>query len=288
MNKSDIDWQVYRAASIPAPNAYAVGSFLSKTGGGFNLGRSKSDLEWQIHRAKETPAPNAYGGSLKPPRTPGGRFNAFKSKTWLERLVREKIQIPGPSEYRVGGLRAPSGGTFNASKPKSDSDWAIYRSSQIPGPGQYKVDGQRPISGGSFNMSKPKSHVEWIEYRAGQQPGPSDYGNVDRQDTPNAQVGLRRERKRGDTGGREGMRNKESAVRIEICTAQVLLILRCCPPLKHSLTHIPQLCMLAAIQHGQAKDRRGLGHPTRVDDAGAGGEPPPNEDGRAGKTRGAV
>ena len=234
MNKSDIDWQVYRAASIPAPNAYAVGSFLSKTGGGFNLGRSKSDLEWQIHRAKETPAPNAYGGSLKPPRTPGGRFNAFKSKTWLERLVREKIQIPGPSEYRVGGLRAPSGGTFNASKPKSDSDWAIYRSSQIPGPGQYKVDGQRPISGGSFNMSKAKSHVEWIEYRAGQLPGPSDYGNVDRQDAPNAQVGLRRERKRGDAG-REGMKNQECAVRTAI--KSVLAVVCFKAGVKHTHTH---------------------------------------------------
>ena len=46
-------------------------------------------MEWRIHRAKLIPGPQDYG-DLKKPRTPGGRFNASKTKTWLEQLIHEK------------------------------------------------------------------------------------------------------------------------------------------------------------------------------------------------------
>ena len=63
--KSDIEWQIHRAAELPGPGEGQPEfgfTTLDDRGGRFNAYRPKTDIDWQCYRAAELPAP---GGNLQ-------------------------------------------------------------------------------------------------------------------------------------------------------------------------------------------------------------------------------
>jgi hypothetical protein len=46
--KSDIDWMVYRAKSMPGPGQYGNPVLKENLGGKFNLSNPKSDVDWMV------------------------------------------------------------------------------------------------------------------------------------------------------------------------------------------------------------------------------------------------
>lgn len=131
--------------------------------GAFNMSKAKSDLEWQIHRAAQMPSPLSYspapsskGKYLAP--TSGGKFNESQSKSEIEWVIYRASQMPGPGANDPPKLSVPSGGRFNTSNAKSELDWAIFRAKQLPGPGEGdpKFDLQYPNVGAARFNSKPR------------------------------------------------------------------------------------------------------------------------------------
>jgi hypothetical protein len=89
--KTDVEWQMYRAAQLPGPGQYETGQLRLPPGGRLNESNPKSDIEWTIHRAKEIPGPGEYDPVLAG-MTSGVRFNSHISKSHLE--VRGAARTP--------------------------------------------------------------------------------------------------------------------------------------------------------------------------------------------------
>ena len=60
--KTDVDWAIYRASSIPGPQDYPAPNLGLSTGlfGAFSEAKPKTHLEWIIYNAKQTPAPGEH------------------------------------------------------------------------------------------------------------------------------------------------------------------------------------------------------------------------------------
>jgi hypothetical protein len=171
--KSDVEWEILRAANIPGPGEYGALSPPAPKGGKFNLSCPKDDVEWQMYRAAQQPGPGAY--SLPEIALSGGKFNTSNSKSDVEWKMHDAKSKPGPADYTLPDetKRLP-GGRFNLSQPKSELEWIEHNERQKPGPGSYDAPTAQ-VSGGKFNLSDAKDDVEWLMYRAAQQPGPGQY-----------------------------------------------------------------------------------------------------------------
>ena len=91
--KTDVEWQMYRAAQLPGPGQYETGQLRLPPGGRLNESNPKSDIEWTIHRAKEIPGPGEYDPVLAG-MTSGVRFNSHISKSHLEVRGARVLQVP--------------------------------------------------------------------------------------------------------------------------------------------------------------------------------------------------
>mmetsp|Transcript_146357 Transcript_146357/g.355208 ORF Transcript_146357/g.355208 Transcript_146357/m.355208 type:complete len:639 (+) Transcript_146357:392-2308(+) len=96
--KSDVEWQIYRAAQIPGPGEYDLPTTLAPAGGTWGKHKPKSDVEWQMYRASQIPGPGAY----KPRELSGGaavRFGDHDPPSQLEQVIRRAKDSPGPGAY---------------------------------------------------------------------------------------------------------------------------------------------------------------------------------------------
>lgn len=96
--KSDVEWQIYRAAQIPGPGEYDLPTTLAPAGGTWGKHKPKSDVEWQMYRAAQIPGPGAY----QPRALSGGaavRFGDHDPPSQLEQVIRRAKDSPGPGAY---------------------------------------------------------------------------------------------------------------------------------------------------------------------------------------------
>lgn len=175
--KSDLEWKIYYAKSLPSPGQYDLKP-KKVSGGSFSTAKPKTDIEWQIYNAKQMPGPGLYSVDAAIEKPSGGRFNTSKPKSDLDWTIYRAKNLPGPGEYKPSEKKT-SGGSFSTAKPKTDIEWQIYNAQQLPSGENYETDKahkniERP-SGGKFNMSKPKSEIDWKIYSAKSVPGPGDY-----------------------------------------------------------------------------------------------------------------
>lgn len=84
--KSDLDWAIYRAKQLPAPNQYGAPDLPQKEGVKFSTAYAKSDVDWQIYRASQMPGPGQYGDGNKfsTLTNRGGGFSLARPKSELE------------------------------------------------------------------------------------------------------------------------------------------------------------------------------------------------------------
>mmetsp|Transcript_37407 Transcript_37407/g.48402 ORF Transcript_37407/g.48402 Transcript_37407/m.48402 type:complete len:394 (-) Transcript_37407:10-1191(-) len=175
--KSDLEWKIYYAKSLPSPGQYDIKP--KKTSGGcFSTAKPKTDIEWKIYNAGNLPGPGLYSVDAAIEKPSGGKFNLSKPKTDLDWTIHRAKKLPGPGEYKQPSQKT-SGGSFSTAKPKTDIEWQIYNAKQLPSGESYETDlahkkREKP-GGGKFNMSKPKSEFDWKIYNAQKLPGPGDY-----------------------------------------------------------------------------------------------------------------
>lgn len=105
---------------------------------------------------------------------PGGHFTLTRSKSFIDQIVNDEGQKPGPGSYSHSSMPMPQGGRFNQSNPKSDIDWLVYHAKQRPGPGEYAPK-RLSSDGGVIGEARSKSALDWEVYRAEQIPGPGEY-----------------------------------------------------------------------------------------------------------------
>ena len=105
--KTAIEWDIYRASSIPASwdcQPESGFSSLSRSGGVLNSSKAKSALEWAIHRAEKEPGPADYVADPGLTEIKGGVISTAQAKTFAEWEMYRAKQIPGPADYGVPGM----------------------------------------------------------------------------------------------------------------------------------------------------------------------------------------
>lgn len=71
-NVSYSDEQCKVARGVPGPGQYHIKRDLQPSGGRFNLSNAKTDVEWQMIRAAKLPGPGEYPVHVMDPRTISG------------------------------------------------------------------------------------------------------------------------------------------------------------------------------------------------------------------------
>jgi hypothetical protein len=202
----------------PAPHDYQDVNRPRKIRHGIiSAGDPKSDLDYALYRSASMPAPDHYGIGLKSfgKNVPAGSFSTAYPKTTFEQVIFDAKQTPGPGTYKMPYSKI-AGTRIGLGNPKSDVDWKIYKAKQEPGPADYMIPYLPSTSLGRFSTDKrrnlfeeadnkdfpsandyyprevsssvpkgvlisdayPKSDVEWSMYRARETPGPGEYKTV--------------------------------------------------------------------------------------------------------------
>lgn len=174
-SKSDVDWMVYRASSIPGPADYPAPPLPKQGGGRFSNAVVPSETEVLMRRAEQIPGPSEYDVPQNPlPK--GGKLNQdTNSKTWLDRIAMVASETPGSMAYRPLRYKAPGGGRFSSAKPKTSVEMLIYNKREIPGPAKYGDADLPRRGGGKFNESRALSDVDLLMLRSAESPAPGDY-----------------------------------------------------------------------------------------------------------------
>jgi len=193
--KSPVEWLQYYAAQIPGVGAYEVSMALDKNlpnakpvGGKFNEGNAKSSLDWVEYNAKRIPGPGEYSlPSVGDPRSgvPVPALGKGPRGSYVEAMLAQKRQIPGPGSYNVGaaykagvepGSMHRGESTFTSDTHEDALKHLLLEAARTPGAGQYYRDRTgEGLKGGKFNNSNAKTDVEWKMHEAAQLPGPGSY-----------------------------------------------------------------------------------------------------------------
>ena len=181
--KSDIEWQMFRAARIPGPAHYKVPRGLDRRGG--TISRSvKTELYGnEIRRARLLPGPKYNPRAVKG-YTSSHSVSALgvNAPTALDQHIASEKKTPGPGafsgELRKWG-RDLKGGAFHVSDSKSELEWTMFYAAQTPGPGRFSVmDMPGPVGGrlASKSASGPlPGFLDNVERLAKEVPGPGFY-----------------------------------------------------------------------------------------------------------------
>lgn len=80
---------------MPGPGQYHTSdATFSPSGGKFNASKAKSDLEWQIFYAKSLPGPGTYDSPKE--KHEGGTFSTAVPKSALDWAIDNAKKTPGP------------------------------------------------------------------------------------------------------------------------------------------------------------------------------------------------
>ena len=111
VGKTNLENIIYAAKQLPGPGQYEVIDPVQK-GGVISKAKSKSDVDWMVYRASTIPGPQDYPAPPLSKRG-GGRFSNAVVPSEVEVLMRRTEQIPGPSDYDLNSMdHLPKGGKF--------------------------------------------------------------------------------------------------------------------------------------------------------------------------------
>jgi hypothetical protein len=162
VGKTYLERIILNAKTTPGPGAYSIKSPIKK-GGVISKAKSKSDVDWAVYRASTIPGPQDYPAPPLP-KQGGGRFSNAVVPTEVEVLMRRTEQLPGPSDYSVNKMDSlPKGGKLNQNQ--NDISWLdriAMVASETPGSQDYKPLRFQAPGGGRFSTAKPKDHVEML------------------------------------------------------------------------------------------------------------------------------
>lgn len=102
--KSDLEWQMIRAAAVPGPGQYRLKKKDIIPGGTWGNYNAKSDLEWKIYYASQMPGPSDYKPTVDPLGQKGVVFSTTQTPSAIEELIRRKAQEPGPADYSTAQM----------------------------------------------------------------------------------------------------------------------------------------------------------------------------------------
>ncbi len=102
--KSYLDQEIHRAKGIPGPCTYTLpdASPSARSGGRFSTAHAKSDVEWSIFRAKSLPAPGQYEPARLPGPV-GGRISTAHVRGSIDLEIHRAKDIPGPGADSARG-----------------------------------------------------------------------------------------------------------------------------------------------------------------------------------------
>ena len=184
-SKSQLEWIIYRAKQLPAPNEYNLGTTIGKMRTGkIGSSRPKTHVEIIEARSRQVPAPDYYQRpkTVDPARLKGVRFSNSFPKNYIEWTEYYAKQLPGPSEYRLPTPKQ-TGGKFSEARPKTSTEWIIYHAKQLPGPNRYRVRGKTRYGssipgGGRIGRGNPLGYIQLEINRTKDNPAPGDYDLV--------------------------------------------------------------------------------------------------------------